>query len=131
MKDVYLSEFSYPCIAYVKARLGLDINIEEILHAKREIYSPKIELCTGDVLVWQRHSGKGMTYDFLAVRGNCVFAKKTITGVHFGVYEGQGIVSDLSCIGDKWNPIIRMMELNEHPYPVEIIRNGTLKGVRQ
>lgn len=41
---------------------------------------------------------------------------------HFGVYEGHGLVSDITFDGDTYFPRIRLMPLFEHPEPRTILR---------
>ena len=121
MKRVYLSDFAYPCVAYVIRRLGLRHNVEEILDRKGSQYIKGELLKPGDVVIWERVSGSEITDATLVIDKHGPVTTKLHLGKHYGVYEGNGLVSDLCFDGNTYFPRIRLMRLNDHPAPREIL----------
>lgn len=122
MKPVYLEDFAYPCIAYVIRRTGFEGSIEQLMSLTGERYTAWTEIAVGDVLVWERHGGSEITDVTLTIGEHGPITTKLCLGKHFGVYEGHGLVSDVTFDGDTYFPRIRLMPLFEHPEPRTILR---------
>ncbi|MFV0347709.1 MAG: hypothetical protein ACK5JO_03905 [Halodesulfovibrio sp.] len=128
MKNLFLIEFAYPCVAYVIKRLGLSVDIERILAMRGERYSSTTPLMDGDIVVWERSDGPHVSDATLTFSQRGPITTRLHLGRHFGVYEGEGLVSDLTFDGDTYYPRIRLMLLADHPFPKEVIRKEAIEG---
>lgn len=126
MNSVYLANFAYPCVSYVIQRLGLPHDIERILACRGESYSASTKLNAGDIIIWERKDGPHISDATLTIGERGPITTKLRLGIHFGVYEGDGMVSDVTFDGDTYYPRIRLMGLHHHPTPKEILRKETL-----
>ena len=126
MESVFLEDFAYPCVAYVIRRLGLEQEIKQLFVATGEEYSSTTNLIPGDIIIWEYSSGitEGNVTLTMGTRGP--ITTKFFLGRHFGVYEGDGLVSDLTFNKDDYQPHIRLMSLLEHPRPERFLRLTTL-----
>lgn len=123
MKDIYLENFAYPCVSYVKMRTGSCCSIEQLLSMPCNRYTATTILEKGDVVVWRHNMDIKITDVMLTIGEHGVITTKARFDRHFGVYEGGGFVSDLTFDNDNHHPRIRLMQMSEHPTPREFIRN--------
>ena len=122
MKNMYLEDFAYPCVCYAKRRTESPLPIKDILELSCERYTATTILNIGDIVVWQHNRDIKITDVMLTIMDKCVITTKARFDRHFGVYEGDGMVSDLTFDSDNYHPRIRLMPLSEHPTPRDIIR---------
>lgn len=105
------------CLTYAIQRIGLDpsgASYEEIgrwFDVHPFFFGP---LCnTGVILVWDANA-KISDLPFEIDDHGRIISRPVIHGVHFGVYEGNGLVSDCSRLDSPGSlPILRMRHLNE------------------
>ena len=123
MKPVYLEDFAYPCVAYVLRRTGSAFSVEQFLTLQGEKYiAPADDLEVGDVVVWEAREGSEVTDATLTIGEHGPISTKLHLGRHFGVYEGDGLVSDTTFGEGTYFPRIRLMPLSEHPTPQKVLR---------
>lgn len=130
LKDCFFEEFLYPCATYVVKRLGLAISPVSLYAYPAEKFEDdgSTTLFKGDVLIWDWNEDTPPTDVVLGMSDQGPITYKKKYGRHFGVYEGNDIVSDITFYGDSVTPFIRQMYLyNKKTNPVEIIRYDTLK----
>lgn len=130
LKDVFLSDFLYPCATYVVKRLGLNISpISLYAYPAEKFEEDKLTtLQKGDVLIWDWNVDTPPTEVVLGMSEQGPITYKKKYGRHFGVYEGNDIVSDITFYGDSVMPFIRQMYIyNKKTSPVEFISYSTLK----
>lgn len=127
MKDVFLADFGYPCIAYVIRRLGIECNIAHLLSLNGERYTSSTVLKIADIIIWERAEGTETSDATLSIGKFGPVTTKLFLGRHFGVYEGHGLVSDTTFDGDTYFPRIRLMPLSECPVPQKFLRLDTLR----
>lgn len=126
LKNIFLETLAYPCVFYAKERLGLNIDIKELLNMEGEIFIPKkTELKTGDILVY-KNQDQVTTPIWLKVSGKSIIRKHADVSKHFCVYEGEGIVSDMVYSNECTYPIIRMRDIEDIATPDYVIRNKEL-----
>jgi hypothetical protein len=130
LKSVFLADFAYPCVAYIIQRLGLSHDIEAILLIHGERYNATTTLEIGDVLVWERSDSLTISDATLTIGKHGPVTTKLRLGRHFGVYEGNGLVSDITFDGDTYYPRIRLMPLSEHPVPRIVLRHNMLVDIQ-
>lgn len=110
MKAVDLTDITYPCATYALRRVGSHWPVERLINFPPE---PFFELNVGDVLVWDRlDSPKEMSAYVIDERGRPI-SRVVAYNRHFGVFEGDGVVSDVKFIGEPAIPNIRMRRLSE------------------
>ena len=125
MKNVYLENFAYPCVAYVIERLGLSCSIKELFNIEGSPYSNSVELEVGDIVVWVRSDE--FSEATLTMKECSPVSTKINLNKHFGVYEGNGLVSDITFDSNNFYPRIRLMPLTERQFPQRYIRLHTNK----
>lgn len=126
-KDIFLENLAYPCVMYVKERLGLSLDIKELLNLEGEPFIPgKTELKAGDIIVYKNTEGQSLTRIWLKVQGKSVITKWADVSKHFYVYEGDGIVSDMVYSQECTYPVIRMKDINDLDAPNYVIRRESL-----
>lgn len=122
MKTVYLEDFAYPCVAYVLRRTGATLSVDQFLALHGEKYISLADLEVGDVVAWDARGGTEVTDATLTIGEHGPITTKLHLGRHFGVYEGDGLVSDATFDGDTYFPRIRLMPMSEHPAPRKVLR---------
>lgn len=129
LKSCWLPEFVYPCATYVVKRLGIDMSPIDLYDFPGEKFEEGVTvLHPGDVLIWDWRKDSPATDVVLGMSEKGPITSKQKYGRHFGVYEGNDIVSDITFYGDSTTPFIRQMFLDDKKTnPVEFIRYNTLK----
>lgn len=130
LKDVFLSDFLYPCATYVVKRLGLSMSpISLYAFPAEKLKEDELSnLQIGDVVIWDWRKNEPPSEVVLSISNKGPVTSKQYRGRHYGVYEGNGIVSDITFYGDSTTPCIRQMYLHDKKTdPVEVIRYTTLK----
>lgn len=120
LQDVDLEDFVYPCIKYSLLRTGSTKSIQDILDDKGIPYEGIDALTVGDILVWRKENTERRdTTTHINKYG--VVTTRAFSGIHVGVYEGDGLVSDL-VFNDSYIPSIRMMHVNDGARPNIVIK---------
>ena len=110
MKAVDLTDITYPCATYALRRVGSHWPVERLINFPPE---PFFELNVGDVLVWDvLDSPKEMSAYVIDEHGRPI-SRVVAYNRHFGVFEGDGVVSDVKFIGELVIPNIRVRRLSE------------------
>jgi hypothetical protein len=129
LKSVDLTEFAYPCITFIIKRCGLSLSIKEILETPIEKYETFTKLAIGDILIWDNVTPPEpdlMTLIFDSTVG--VITSSVDLSKHFGVYEGNGLVSDVVHDSNTYYPHIRVMTIDDHSnMPSSYIKLKTLR----
>lgn len=111
--DVELEEFMFPCFTYCMKRTGLNMDWTEFRQQKEQPVPDTALIPTGAILRWDCDNGENRwVQSFLTIKGQRVISTWHNINVHYGVYEGDGIVSDL-VVGDDKDPYIRLRELDK------------------
>lgn len=129
LKDVFLLDFLYPCATYVVKRLGIDMSPKDLYQTTGKEYDGNPEsLSVGDVLVWNYRKDSPTLDVVMQMTDRGPITSRKIQGKHLGVYEGDGLVSDLTFYEDPPIPFIRQIPLEEiKSRPLEVISYDTLK----
>lgn len=116
--DVTLEDFMFPCFAYCMKRTGLNMSWIEFKKLAEKPVPDTALIPVGAILRWDCDNGENRwVQNFLTIKGQRVISTWNNVNVHYGVYEGDGIVSDLVVRDDK-DPYIRLRELDklyQHP----------------
>lgn len=128
LSSVSLDEFAYPCLLYAIRRVGLSYLPCDKLIKRRGIRYPLTsgELQIGDILVWRNKKASVVSDAVLHMSAHGQITTKVQLGVHFGVYEGDGFVSDATFDGESYFPRIRLRHLSECVPPNEVLRRADL-----
>lgn len=111
--DVEFEDFMLPCFAYVMKRTGLNMSYNEFRKLEEKTYISYGHLDSGTILRWDNNNGENNWQQyFLTIKYGKVIATWINCNIHYGVYEGNGLVSDL-VVGDDKNPYIRIRELDK------------------
>lgn len=114
LQDVELEDFIYPCFAFVKRRIGKPNMTYEEFNQLKEYPCPDnlLDIPIGAVVKWHCNNGDNNWEEVqLTLKRDRVVSTWANYNVHFGVYEGNGFVSDL-CVG-KDVKYIRYREITE------------------
>ena len=119
MHKVHLDEFVYPCAHYALQRSGLSGSIAELMSAFGEEFFENT-LRAGDIVVWDcAHHTEEVAVTILEC--GRVVTSQVRKAVHYGVYEGGGLVSDLTFVEGSAIPKIRVRVLSELKQPDRVI----------
>lgn len=123
LNDVDISDFYSFCGLYAVWRTRNRFTLGQLLKEEGTQFISINDLKIGDILVWETHDSY-VSYPS-KIKNNVLLTVSVNNSKHFGVYEGDGIVSDLSFQSDfdhnQW-PILRMRELEKLTLPDRIIR---------
>lgn len=125
MNAVDLTDITYPCATYALRRIGSHWPVERLLNFPPE---PFTELNVGDILVWDRLDSPEETSAYIMDEHGRPISRSVAYNRHLGVYEGDGVVSDVKFIGELGIPNIRMKRLSEMPkqptgrIPLEVLK---------
>lgn len=108
MKDVIILEHIYPCRSYCLKRLDREdlLTLEWLENEFPKLlqkYRDNIVLKRGDILVWKSRESESC-FAPVRIQNNRVLFEKIAYDYHCGVYEGDGLVSDV--ILDNALPLI-------------------------
>lgn len=126
MKDVCLLDFAYPCVAYVIRRLGIDATVDRVMSLTTEPYAPSVDLNVGDVVIWDYKHDTKVTDAVITMGKYGPITTRLAFTAHFGVYEGNGLVSDITYDDCSHFPCIRLMPLHGRGMPQRVLRRVTL-----
>ena len=118
LNDVDISDFYSFCGLYAIRRTGNRFTLGQLLKEEGTRFTSINDLKIGDILVWETHNS-------YVLKNNVLFTVSVNNSKHFGVYEGNGIVSDLSFQSDfdhNQRPVLRMRELEKLTPPDRIIK---------
>lgn len=119
MHDVCLEPFIWPCLYYCIQRVVPHMSVKEFNELPRQNYpSGKRERLQMGSVLWYNNAEKEKEWQ-LSTQGQIVLSTYTFNRGHFMVYEGNGIVSDLSWRDDI--PYIRFRKLEALTPPDKII----------
>lgn len=123
LNDVDISDFYCFCGLYAVWRTGVKFTLGELLKEEGTQFTSINDLKIGDILVWECN-GPRVTYPS-KIKNNVLLTVSVNNNKHYGVYEGNGVVSDLSFLSDfdhnQW-PILRMRELEKLTLPDKVIQ---------
>lgn len=120
LHNVCLEPYIWPCLYYCIQRVRPDMSIAEFNALPRHDYDPEnVKHIPMGAILWYNNSEKDKEWQ-LSVQGQIVLASYTFNRGHFMVYEGNGLLSDLSWTDDK-EPYIRFRKLAELSPPDKII----------
>lgn len=113
--DVELEDFMFPCFAYVKRRTGLAVSYSEFRKLKENpVPADTANIPVGAILRWDCNNGDDRwVQSFLTIEGPRVIGTWNNVDAHYGVYEGDGIVSDLVVGDGNKDPYIRLRKLDK------------------
>jgi hypothetical protein len=119
---MYLSEFVYPCITYVLRRKNI-VQPPENLMTGEGWHILKFDLEhveVGDIVCW---NSTPRTFDAtLEIVKGIPISRRTTYDRHFGVYEGDKLISDLTTTNNEIVPRIRIRSLDSARHPDYIYR---------
>lgn len=121
MNDVLIIEQVYPCRSYCLTRIGRkDLLTLEWLGKEfpklLQEYSDNEALVVGDILVWN-NSGANHEYCPVHMQDGRVIFEKIQYSFHAGVFEGNGLVSDVALLNGGLPLIIRERRLEQLSRP--------------
>lgn len=120
--EVRLTAFLFPCVTYVLERVGVDQSPEEFMRGigwKLSTFTRK-DVQVGDIVCWNKD--QYLTDVTLEIVGGVPVSERIVINNHYGVYEGNGLVSDLTINGDNYAPRIRVMSVDRSRTPDFIVR---------
>lgn len=111
--DVTLEDFMFPCFAYSMKRTGLNYSFNDFRKLKEQpVPKNTADIPIGAILRWDINNGEDNWVDnILTIKGQRVISTWNNINVHYGVYEGDGIVSDI--VWDEKEIRIRLRELDK------------------
>lgn len=127
LHDVSCVDYMYPCATYAKRRLNLDISAEDLMEMSGTPYDKETStLEVGDIIVWVRKNTNTAFSDIhpLTIENNICLSSKVYENKHLGVYEGDGLVSDFTCLP---TPRLRFMKLSKRFTPTAIIKRTSIQ----
>lgn len=127
MNNVNFMELAYPCAKYCLARIGVTFDIIKFLDIQSSIKFIRWEdLEVGDIVVWKAPEDR---YEevVLQVFGTTTVTTKVKKTFHYGVYEGNGLVSDMVMDYYTHIPRIRMQKCEDCFPPCYIITKTLLQ----
>lgn len=117
-----LTHFLFPCVTYVLQRTGVDQDPEEFMGGMGwdlSSYSRKA-VQVGDIVCWA--NDQRITDVTLEIVDGVPVSERIAVNNHYGVYEGDGRVSDLTIDGNDYAPRIRVMNVDRSRTPDFIVR---------
>lgn len=122
LADVDITDYAYPCIAYALRRTGCgDARpVYPLPDAFERFAYSEESLRVGDIVAWEKE--KQESDCTLVMRDGIPVTAKVHVGIHFGVYEGKGLVSDISYCGDSIIPYLRVRDISTVKDPRWIYR---------
>ena len=119
MHKVHLEEFMYPCAHYALQRTGMPGSISELLSTFGSEYN-EATVQHGDILMWEQEPKYEEVATTILANGRVITSQAT-KDRHYGVYEANGYVSDLSFDKHSAIPKIRVRMLSELREPSRVI----------
>lgn len=117
LHDVCLYELSRTCLMYATARTGLgrDCTAEKLEQTTTILPIPEnlTEIPVGAIVFWENTEGEKSWR--LTLKNHTVIETYTYNRGHYAIYEGGGLISDLSWQDDS--PYIRFRKLAELSRP--------------
>lgn len=112
-----LKQFFFPCVTYVLERTGINESPGDFVSGKKwNIVSFDIDMVTiGDIVCWSNDSL--ITEVTLEIVDGVPISERIAINNHYGVYEGNGLVSDLTIDGDSYAPRIRVRDVRKSREP--------------
>ena len=107
LKNVELTDFKFPCVTYILRRSGLKMSPEEFVSAPWK-FKPFDESVAeiGDIVCWQ--NGGFQTDVTLKMSEGIPVTTSICCDYHYAIYEGNGLISDLTIDGNNYAPRIRV-----------------------
>lgn len=121
--SVSMEDYQYPCMIYVTKRLGIKRNIYFLWDFDAELYKPGSDnkLKPGDILLWVNSNSKPQNMP-IVMNEHGLLSLRVYRNKHFGVYEGDDIVSDCDI-----NGVIHTRIITDLDFPTGIIRYEKIK----
>ena len=117
-----INEFAFPCATYALRRTGNKEDVWNLMDLKgwdKISFSPK-ELKGNDIVCWVQ---LGYETDItIEIENGIPITKSICVKKHFGVYEGNGLISDITVDTGSYCPNIRVRKLSEIREPSYIVR---------
>lgn len=118
-----MEDYQYPCMIYVTKRLSIKRNIYFLWDFDAELYKPGVDnkLKPGDILLWVNSNSKPQDMP-IVMNEHGLLSLRVYRNKHFGVYEGDDIVSDCDI-----NGVIHTRIITDLGIPTGIIRYERIK----
>ena len=121
LNNVDLDDFVFPCLCYALKRTTQGMTRFEFESLPRlDLPENEEDIPVGAILYWE--NGEGERSWRVTVEERTVFTTYTFNRGHFGVYEGNGIFSDLGWEDNE--PYIRFRKYKETSKPDKMIFVG-------
>ena len=108
---VDMTDVAFVCATYCMRRIGYMGTIHEFLLIEPEKYTTTTDVLIGDILVWNIDNAEGEV-PALEICKATIISSFTKFNKHYGVFEGNGLVSDIRLMGDMLIPNIRFRRLS-------------------
>lgn len=118
--DVDITDLYWDCAEYALRRTGSLLTLDTLLYSEGNKLRSWGELQVGDILCW--FVPEVAHYHLpLQIKDRTLIAPSMSVARHFGVYEGDCYVSDLTFVKDC--PILRMREFSSLHLPNRYFRS--------
>lgn len=124
LKEIHLEEFRYPCVEYCIRRLGRKETVTKLMARETTDYTDNTKLQVGDIIIWYNDAWENNDRRECTLRigSHGPVSDYVNFGVHYAVYEGDGLVSDLVFDSEFYFPHIRITPLAGKTTPSKYLR---------
>ena len=109
---VDMTDVAFVCATYCMRRIGYMGTIHEFLLIEPEKYTTTTDVLIGDILVWNTNDSRGEVPALEICKGTIISSFIKFDR-HYGIFEGNGLVSDVRLMGDMMIPNIRFRRLSD------------------